>query len=254
MANELTTFEAALLAECETAIERGLATFVEVGQALLRIRDERLYRSSHKTFEEYCRERWGWSKTHANRQIEAAGVAQNLTPIGVKPENEAQARVLAPLPPDMQREVWGKAAANGKVTARELEGLIRDIAKERGVHLREEEPAEARTGDSEERRDDEDLERQMKANSEHNAKFYVFTNAIEGLSNPPLPLDEVAERICKLKWPKVDWRGLAPLAAKNFRRLVEEIAKYDHATDVHPGRSNSGSPGRVARRIRPRHR
>jgi hypothetical protein len=93
------------LADCEAVIERGLAPFVEVGQALLRIREERLYRGTHKSFDDYCRERWQWSKGHANRQIEAAQVVQNLTPIGVTPKNEAQARELAPLPPEQQREV-----------------------------------------------------------------------------------------------------------------------------------------------------
>jgi len=85
------------LAECEAVIERGLATFLEVGQALLCIRDERLYRESHGTFEAYCRERWGMSRAHAYRQIGAAGVAGILSPIGDTPATEAVARELAPL-------------------------------------------------------------------------------------------------------------------------------------------------------------
>lgn len=40
------------LEENEAIIERGLATFVEVGTALAEIRDNRLYRESHGTFEE----------------------------------------------------------------------------------------------------------------------------------------------------------------------------------------------------------
>jgi len=61
---------------------RGLATFVEVGQALMKIRDARLYRETHETFESYCRERWGWSRRHANRTIQAAEVAGVLGPMG----------------------------------------------------------------------------------------------------------------------------------------------------------------------------
>jgi hypothetical protein len=38
------------VAECEAVLQRGLATFIEVGAALLRIRDGRLYRDTHKTF------------------------------------------------------------------------------------------------------------------------------------------------------------------------------------------------------------
>ena len=65
------------------------------------IRERRLYREGgFTTFEDYCRERWGMSKTHANRMVDAAEVVGILTPIGVTPENEAQARALAPLKDD----------------------------------------------------------------------------------------------------------------------------------------------------------
>ena len=60
------------LAECEKVVERGLATFVVVGEALARIRDGRLYRESHKTFEAYCDERWGMSRPRAYQFIAAA--------------------------------------------------------------------------------------------------------------------------------------------------------------------------------------
>jgi hypothetical protein len=39
--------------ELENVIERGLSTFVEVGNALLEIRDSKLYRETHPTFEAY---------------------------------------------------------------------------------------------------------------------------------------------------------------------------------------------------------
>ncbi|HEY6723811.1 MAG TPA: hypothetical protein VI197_07255 [Polyangiaceae bacterium] len=82
--------------------------FVDVGRALTRIRDAKLYAEEFGTFEAYCRERWGMSKTHANRLIASADVAANVTPIGVIP-NEAQARELAKLPTEKQPEAWAKA-------------------------------------------------------------------------------------------------------------------------------------------------
>jgi len=92
------------LRECEQVIERGLATFVEVGQALLRIRDGNLYRKSHGTFEDYCRERWGMDESYAYRQMQAAEIVKAL-PNGRVP-SEAVARELAPLKgdPDAMRE------------------------------------------------------------------------------------------------------------------------------------------------------
>ena len=70
--------------------------------------DAGLYKESHDTFEKYCRERWGWSKRHANRQVEAANTAEILTPVGVIP-NERVARELAPLKgdPETMNRVWG---------------------------------------------------------------------------------------------------------------------------------------------------
>jgi len=102
------------LAACEQVIEHGLGTFIEVGQALLAIRDERLYRENHSTFEDYCRVRWALSRSRAYQFIDAAEVS---TVVDVA--NEAQARELAGLPVETQCEVFAAAheATEGKPTA-----------------------------------------------------------------------------------------------------------------------------------------
>lgn len=116
------------LEECEAVIERGLATFIEVGQALLEIRDSRLYRESHGTFEDYCRERWGFSRVRAHQLIEGAEVAVALTTVNsAAPTNEAQARELAPLkndPPAM-REALEQASEDGPPTAAKVREVVR---------------------------------------------------------------------------------------------------------------------------------
>ena len=75
----------------EGIVERGLPAFIEVGKALAEIRDRLLYREAgFETWEAYTKQRWGLSKTHANRQIEGSRIAellpQHLTPAGVKCE------------------------------------------------------------------------------------------------------------------------------------------------------------------------
>lgn len=119
----LSEIEQSELAKCEEIIERNLAVFYETGKALLKIRDARLYRATHATFEEYCRERWGWGRNYTNKLIAASEVVGNLsngyncTQI---PTTESQARELADLEPQEQREVWQAAvdtAPSGKVTA-----------------------------------------------------------------------------------------------------------------------------------------
>ena len=85
------------LAECEAVVERGFDTFVEVGRALLEIRDRRLYRGAgFAAFGTYCRERWGWSRQHAYRLIDGAQVAELVSPAGDTPP-ERVARELVPL-------------------------------------------------------------------------------------------------------------------------------------------------------------
>lgn len=115
--------------DLEICIANGLQTFVEVGNALAEIRDGKLYRVHYDTFEDYCQKRWGMSKTHVNRLVASSLVVSNLTPIGVIPQTESQARPLASLTPDQQREVWQTAvntAPNGKVTAAHVEATKRD--------------------------------------------------------------------------------------------------------------------------------
>ena len=114
------------LEECEAVIERGLATFIEVGQALLEIRDSRLYRESHGTFESYCLDRWGFTPQHGGRLIAAAEVAGILEPIGSSPPNEAVARELAPLKndPDAMREALAEASEDGPPTAAKVREAV----------------------------------------------------------------------------------------------------------------------------------
>lgn len=72
------------------------------GLVLLTIRDNRLYRATHNTFEDYCEQRWGLSGRRANQLIGAYEVTEELgTMVPKTPEiqapNERQARELAPL-------------------------------------------------------------------------------------------------------------------------------------------------------------
>jgi phage N-6-adenine-methyltransferase len=130
-------------AELDTAeqvIASGLRTFVEVGNALLAIRDQRGYKlQGFSAFDDYCRERWGMSKTNANRLIQSAEVVAILTPIGVSlPTAESQLRPLAGLTPDQRREAWALAvetAPDGKVTAAHVERVVETTKTGMAVHF-----------------------------------------------------------------------------------------------------------------------
>jgi hypothetical protein len=129
--NELTISEANRLTELECQMEQDQAAFVRYGNALLEIRESRLYRQSHPTFEDYCRERWQMTKSRANELIRSSKVAFNLVEISTIQPNEAQAATLEQLEPGQQREVWQKAVATapeGRVTAAHVQKVREEIA------------------------------------------------------------------------------------------------------------------------------
>lgn len=84
------------LAACEAAMDNLRLAFAAAGKALQVIRDGRLYRETHPTFEAYGLDRWGMSRPQLYRLISAWPLAQRLSPIGDK-LNEGQVRELLPV-------------------------------------------------------------------------------------------------------------------------------------------------------------
>lgn len=73
---ELDPAEGARLVRLERTVDRAVEVAGKIaGEALATIRDEKLYRMTHTTFEEYVGERWGFSRRTAYRMIEAATAA-----------------------------------------------------------------------------------------------------------------------------------------------------------------------------------
>ena len=161
---ELTPEEESDRLNLERKVERA---FYEAGSALLQLRDRRLYRSTHNSFEEYVQDRFGMKRAHSYRLIEAALVVDNLEakclPLGYKPESpptqsmspigiqkslgddgetsgrqilptsERQVRPLTKLEPEQQREAWTKAVetAGGKVPSGRIVSDIVQRIRER---------------------------------------------------------------------------------------------------------------------------
>lgn len=139
MDSSLTTGEKRQLKEHESTIERGLSSFVEVGKALLAIKEGKLYTDHSETFEGYCKKRWNFGKSHAYRYIDAAKVVENLSPIGdiEPPKTESVARVLAEIGSETkQADAWAKInetapkdkAGNPKITAALARKVVEQVA------------------------------------------------------------------------------------------------------------------------------
>lgn len=124
----------ARLTDLERIVEAGLQAFHKAGLALETIRDQMLYKFKWVSFEQYCEQRWNMSREHAHRLMQAANVCRNLAGLEPLPSNEAQARVLAPLPPEQQRQVWEQAKDAlpiGNITAEQLEEVRDQVAPSR---------------------------------------------------------------------------------------------------------------------------
>lgn len=120
MADILTASESNALVEHEAVIERGIKTFYEVGIALANIRDRKLYRADHGTFEEYCQGRWQMTGSRAYQMIDAADVVSTIVETELPPPaNEGQARELGRVPEPERTEVWRETVerTDGKPTA-----------------------------------------------------------------------------------------------------------------------------------------
>ncbi|MFN6569892.1 hypothetical protein [Dendronalium sp. ChiSLP03b] len=143
---ELTEQEQSDRLHLERQVEKA---FYLAGKALMELRDRKLYRSTHKTFEEYCRERFGFERRYPYRLMESTVVVDNLmkmcpnrtqndlsadtsTPDSsegqVLPINEYQLRPLIPLEPEVQREAWQQAVkeVDGKVPSGRI---VKDVVQ-----------------------------------------------------------------------------------------------------------------------------
>lgn len=119
------------LREQEEIIERDLAAFIRVGNALMRIREDDLYhQAGFATFRDYLESKpWGIGENAAYKQIQAARIAEICTDV----QSEAHARELAPLlrkaTPDVVREVYAEVLdeTGGKPTAQAIREKVKEV-------------------------------------------------------------------------------------------------------------------------------
>ena len=107
--------------------------FYQAGLALQLLRDKKLYRSTHNTFQEYCQDRFGFTKRSAYYLIDAVQIVDNLQKseplVHIMPTSERQCRALKSLKPSQQQEAWNKAVARakGKVPSSRI---VRDVVNQ----------------------------------------------------------------------------------------------------------------------------
>lgn len=115
----LTKAENRELASIEEEIDTDLKAFIRTGRNFMTIRDKRLHRDNHKSFDAYCRSRWNLGKSYANRLIAAAEAADDVSEVEcqigqevvtIVPTSEAVAREMTGIDSIPQRaDVWQRA-------------------------------------------------------------------------------------------------------------------------------------------------
>jgi hypothetical protein len=125
------------LKELEGTIERTLSSFIECGMALREVRDQRLFRESYSSFDDYLAQRWSITRHHALRMIRAVTIAENLLAGPARSEGdaplpsdlgEATLRPLSRLAPELQQSIWRLACrVSEKPTGRVVSGIVRVV-------------------------------------------------------------------------------------------------------------------------------
>lgn len=128
----LNSLERTTLRNAEATIKTHMASFVEVGASLMAIRDQQLYRETHKTFEAYVKGKWDFTRDYAYKLIAARDVVENVDHGIQKPTSERQARPLTELPAEEQPKAWKEAVrraeeAGKPVTAAIVEEVVEEM-------------------------------------------------------------------------------------------------------------------------------
>lgn len=130
--------EAAELGRLEEKVEGFRRSCFEAGLALEEIRERKLYRLSHATFDDYCKERWGMSSRHVYHLVDAAKIMLDIkssklrTTVRILPQTEWQIRPLARLTSEQRCEVW-----NAAITETDGEQPTADLLREMVEELEE---------------------------------------------------------------------------------------------------------------------
>lgn len=214
----LSNEENAALAEHELTISQGLAAFLAVGQALIAIRDGKLYRETHKTFKDYCKKRWKIGQTYAFYLTEAAEIVQELSPSSAQLiQNERQARALAAVPPHLRDEVIKQAKEeDSELTEQAITRIVNKILDKRRAAS-----ADARTpswGDEPEYEDDESGDEEE---SEAVTPSSTLARAAEAAAKPRLYIKRGLEhlRLAVKDFGKAD---ASEVADEEIQRSVQD--------------------------------
>ena len=149
---KLDVSERGRLRKLELAVAEGISSFVVVGEALKEIRDAKLYRESHKTFEKYVDDKWSMGRNYANKLIASADVSKVLGTVVPNNERaseiktEGQLRELRNVPVESMEAVVNKAAdiaGADTITASDIKQAREEVLESQPVQRKDWEDVES---------------------------------------------------------------------------------------------------------------
>lgn len=123
------------LKRCEKVIEKGLGSFISVGEALVEIQAKRLYKErGYSAFSLYCEREWSFGKAQAYQLIASAKtIAEVSTIVDTQPANQGQVRELSAAPVGERAAVWAGVVeehAPEEITAAVIREHVQRTARE----------------------------------------------------------------------------------------------------------------------------
>lgn len=142
LVDKLDKLERGMLRRCEATIGKGQRAFVETADALTVIRDQRLYRETHSTFDAYCQDRWSFTRQRAQQVISAGETIKALpAAVAAKIDTERKARAIKPVATKPRQAAAAvktaeRSSANGEATAAAISTVVDGMTSKppAGVH------------------------------------------------------------------------------------------------------------------------
>lgn len=135
LSTTLSPSERTQLERAEHLIQQGIKTFITIGQHLIEIRENKLYREDYQTFDDYMLQRWGIKRTTGYDYMAGYQLASNLeqasAPVDTTAIKPSFTRLLSKFPAETQVQLYTRAEALARaedtaVTSRHINQAITD--------------------------------------------------------------------------------------------------------------------------------
>ena len=114
------------LNKLEEIIQKGKWAFIAVGVALYEVKELKLYEVKYLSWDDYCKNRWGFKRAYADQLIQTADAVGKLPKeIATLVANAKQGRALSSVPESERVQVLEAASKQAEVEGRDM--TARDI-------------------------------------------------------------------------------------------------------------------------------